>query len=179
VRRFKDEDGNITTKANADMDLAIDALLQARNLDRIILVTGDGDFLRLIIALQNMGCRVEVIGFHNVSKELREVADSYISGFLVPGLLPISGSYGENGDQWQRGTVANFNQERGFGFFRYYRLHQKTLQSETVFFHLSKSTLGSDHFFQEPHRIFEFRVVENPANNNRSEAWDIRLLKEG
>ena len=92
VRRFKDEDGNITTKANADMDLAIDALLQARNLDRIILLTGDGDFLRLIIALQNMGCRVEVIGFHNVSKELREVADSYISGFLVPGLLPIVGS---------------------------------------------------------------------------------------
>ena len=32
--------------------------------------------------------------------------------------------------------------------------------------------------FQEPHRIFEFRVVENPANNNRSEAWDIRLIKE-
>ena len=92
VRRFKDEDGNITTKANADMDLAIDALLQARNLDRIILLTGDGDFLRLIIALQNMGCRVEVIGFHNVSKELREVADSYISGFLVPGLLPIIGA---------------------------------------------------------------------------------------
>jgi hypothetical protein len=53
------------------------------------------------------------------------------------------------------------------------------LQSETVFFHLSKSTLPSDHFFQERHRIFEFRVVENPANNNRSEACDIRLLKEG
>ena len=179
VRRFKDEDGNITTKANADMDLAIDALLQARNLDRIILLTGDGDFLRLIIALQNTGCRVEVIGFHNVSKELREVADSYISGFLVPGLLPIAGSHGENGEQWQRGTVANFNQERGFGFFRYYRLQDSKLQSETVFFHLSKSTLASDHFFQEPHRIFEFRVVENPANNDRSEAWDIRLLKEG
>ena len=180
VRRFKDEDGNITTKANADMDLAIDALLQARNLDRIILLTGDGDFLRLIIALQNMGCRVEVIGFHNVSKELREVADSYISGFLVPGLLPIVGSNsGDSSDQWQRGTVANFNQDRGFGFFRYYRLQNNALQSETIFFHLSKSTLASDHFFQEPHRIFEFRVVDNPANNNRSEAWDIRLLKEG
>jgi cold shock CspA family protein len=120
---------------------------------------------------------VEVIGFHNVSKELREVADSYISGFLVPGLLPITGS--DNGDQWQRGTVANFNQERGFGFFRYFRLQDSVLQSETVFFHLSKSTLASDHFFQEPHRIFEFRIVENPANNNRSEASDIRLLKEG
>lgn len=179
VRRFKDEDGNITTKANADMDLAIDALLQARNLDRIILLTGDGDFLRLIVALQNMGCRVEVIGFHNVNKELREMADSYISGFLVPGLLPIAGAgFSENGEGWQRGTVANFNQERGFGFFRYYRLQDNKLQAETLFFHCSKSTLGSDHYFQESHRIFEFRIVDNPANNNRSEAWDIRLLKE-
>lgn len=178
VRRFKDEDGNITTKANADMDLAIDALLQARNLDRIILLTGDGDFLRLIIALQNMGCRVEVIGFHNVSKELREVADSFLSGFLVPGLLPIAGLQGDSIERWQRGTVANFNQDRGFGFFRYYRMVDNALQSETVFFHLSKSTLGSDHFFQEPHRIFEFRVEDNPANGNRPEAWEIRLLKE-
>ena len=179
VRRFQDEDGNITTKANADMDLAIDALLQARNLDRIILLTGDGDFLRLVVALQNMGCRVEVIGFHNVSKELREGADSYISGFLVPGLMPIAGAQGEGADRWQRGTVANYNPDRGFGFFRYYRLVDNALRAETVFFHLSKSTLPSDHFFQEPHRIYEFRVVENPANSNRSEAWDIRLLKEG
>ena len=179
VRRFKDEDGNITTKANADMDLAIDALLQARNLDRIMLLTGDGDFLRLVVALQNMGCRVEVIGFHNVSKELREGADSYISGFLVPGLMPIAGAQGEGADRWQRGTVANYNPDRGFGFFRYYRLVDNALRAETVFFHLSKSTLPSDHFFQEPHRIYEFRVVENPANSTRSEAWDIRLLKEG
>ena len=179
VRRFQDEDGNITTKANADMDLAIDALLQARNLDRIILLTGDGDFLRLVVALQNIGCRVEVIGFHNVSKELREGADAYISGFLVPGLLPIVGAQGDTADQWQRGTVANYNPDRGFGFFRYYRLVDNALRAETVFFHLSKSTLPSDHFFQEPHRIYEFRVVENPANSNRSEAWDIRLLKEG
>jgi uncharacterized LabA/DUF88 family protein len=179
VRRFQDEDGNITTKANADMDLAIDALLQARNLDRIILLTGDGDFLRLVVALQNMGCRVEVIGFHNVSKDLREGADSYLSGFLVPGLLPITGVQGDSADQWQRGAVVNYNPDRGFGFFRYYWLVDNALRPETVFFHLSKSTLPSDHFFQEPHRIFEFRVVENPANANRSEAWDIRLLREG
>jgi uncharacterized LabA/DUF88 family protein len=57
VKRFVDDEGVQTTKANADMDLAIDALLQARNLDRIILLTGDGDFLRLVLALQNMGCR--------------------------------------------------------------------------------------------------------------------------
>ncbi|WP_035247544.1 LabA-like NYN domain-containing protein [Desulfogranum mediterraneum] len=179
VRRFQDEDGNITTKANADMDLAIDALLQARNLDRIILLTGDGDFIRLVIALQNMGCRVEVIGFHNVSGALREVADSYLSGYLIPGLLPIIPSQAhDSGEEWQRGTVANFNMDRGFGFFRYYRLRENRLSAETIFFHLSKSTLGSDQYFLDFGRIFEFRIVQNPANENRSEAWDIRLLKE-
>ena len=90
VKRFVDEAGEITTKANADMDLAIDALLQSRNLDRVILVSGDGDFARLVNALQNKGCRVEVIGFKNVSGELREAADFYLSGFLIPGLLPIA-----------------------------------------------------------------------------------------
>jgi uncharacterized LabA/DUF88 family protein/cold shock CspA family protein len=177
VRRYEDEEGNITTKANADMDLAIDALLQARNLDRIILLTGDGDFIRLVTALQNMGCRVEVIGFHNVSFELREAADSFLSGFLIPGLLPIN-TPSHNGGPWKRGSVIHFNQEKGFGFFRYYELEAGGLAPKSVFFHLSKSTLDNDHCFQDNQRIFEFRIVENPNNENRSEAWDIRLIRE-
>jgi len=52
------------------------------------------------------------------------------------------------------------------------------LQSNTVFFHRSNSTLDSDHYFQEWSRIFEFRIMNNPANNNRSEARDIRLIQE-
>jgi uncharacterized LabA/DUF88 family protein/cold shock CspA family protein len=178
VKRYRDEEGNVTTKANADMDLAIDALLQARNLDKIILVTGDGDFIRLVTALQNMGCRVEVIGFLNVSHELREAADAYLSGFLIPGLLPIQTNSQDDDGEWQRGTVANFNPDRGFGFFRYFRMQESVLKPETVFFHLSKSTLEGDHLFQDPNRIFEFRLVNNPSNDNRSEAWDIRLVKE-
>lgn len=186
VRRYEDEEGNVTTKANADMDLAIDALLQARNLDRIILLTGDGDFIRLVTALQNMGCRVDVIGFNNVSRELREVADSFLSGFLIPGLLPFHSeetphhmNMQEQSGEWQRGTVANFNADRGFGFFRFFRMDEHhILTPETVFFHLSKSTLEGDYYFQDPTRIFEFRIVENPSNEGRSEAWDIRLVRE-
>uniref|UniRef100_UPI004055B08E LabA-like NYN domain-containing protein n=1 Tax=Candidatus Electronema sp. TaxID=2698783 RepID=UPI004055B08E len=182
VRRYEDEDGNVTTKANADMDLAIDALLQARNLDRVILLTGDGDFIRLVTALQNMGCRVDVIGFNNVSRELRESADSFLSGFLIPGLLPFQPdeTHHDQPGEWQRGTVANFNADRGFGFFRFFRMITEThsLKPETVFFHLSKSTLEGDYYFQDPTRIFEFRVVENPHNEGRSEAWDIRLVRE-
>lgn len=178
VKRFRDEDGVVTTKANADMDLAIDALLQARNLDRILLLTGDGDFIRLVIALQNMGCRVEVIGFDNVSNELKEAADSYISGFLIPGLLPIQNGSGHDSDNnWQRGTVINYNQGRGYGFLRYFKLEDGSLTNHTVFFHHSKSALATDNYFLDQSRIFEFRIVDNPENNNRTEALDVRLIK--
>jgi uncharacterized LabA/DUF88 family protein len=172
VKRFVDDEGVMTTKANADMDLAIDALQQARNLDRIILLTGDSDFIRLVIALQNMGCRVEVIGFNNVSQDLKEAADSFISGFLIPGLLPM----GPETSLRQRGTPAKYNQDRGFGFMRYYVMAREGLQTETVFFHCSKSNVASDVVFLDSSNIFEFDIVQNPENNNRTEAVHITLL---
>lgn len=174
VKHFIDDEGIMTTKANADMDLAIDALLQARNLDRIILLTGDGDFIRLVLALQNMGCRVEVIAFNNVSNELREVADSFLSGFLVPGLLPMHVPPGENR---QRGISINYNPDRGFGFLRYYTFTKEGLTPESVFFHCSKSNVANDALFLDSTHIFEFSIVTNPENN-RTEASEIRLLEE-
>ena len=174
VKHFVDDEGILTTKANADMDLAIDALLQARNLDRIILLTGDGDFIRLVLALQNMGCRVEVIGFNNVSHELREAADSFLSGFLIPGLLPIS----SNTENRQRGIAINYNPERGFGFMRYYSLGQNGLTPHSVFFHCSKAVDVNDSLFTDSTRVFEFSIVKNVENNSRTEAWDIHLVDE-
>jgi uncharacterized LabA/DUF88 family protein len=175
VKHFVDDEGILTTKANADMDLAIDALLQARNLDRIILLTGDSDFVRLVLALQNMGCRVDVIAFKNVSNELKEAADSYLSGFLIPGLLPMSAVNDENR---QRGVSINYNSERGFGFMRYYIVDETGLQPETVFFHCSKSNVSNDSLFLDSSNIFEFSIVTNPDNDSRTEAWDIKLLEE-
>jgi len=175
VKHFVDDEGILTTKANADMDLAIDALLQARNLDRIILLTGDGDFIRLVLALQNMGCRVDVIAFKNASNELKEVADSYLSGYLIPGLLPIHSASGENR---QRGVPINYKSERGFGFMRYYTLDERGLIPETVFFHCSKSNAQNDTIFLDSSKVFEFTIVETAANNGRTEAWDISLIEE-
>ncbi|MEJ2033148.1 MAG: NYN domain-containing protein [Deltaproteobacteria bacterium] len=175
VKRYVDEEGVVTSKANADMDLAIDALLQSRNLDRIILLSGDGDFLRLITALQNKGCRVEVIGFKNVSNALREAADRYVSGFLVPGLLPIANV--PDGEGWRRGTPLNYSSIKGFGFFRYYHLGPAGLTNDTVFFHRSKAPSDLDpQVFLNPMNIFEFRIVPNPLNDNRPEASDIRAM---
>jgi uncharacterized LabA/DUF88 family protein len=61
VKRFYDHEGQVVMKANADLDLAVDALLQAENLDYILLGSGDGDFNRLVRALQNKGKRVDVL----------------------------------------------------------------------------------------------------------------------
>jgi uncharacterized LabA/DUF88 family protein len=174
VKHFVDDEGILTTKANADMDLAIDALLQARNLDRILLLTGDGDFIRLVQALQNMGCRVEVIAFNNVSSELKEEADSFLSGFLIPGLLPIQ----NEGEGWHRGFPINYNADRGFGFMRYYTLQQDGLETVSVFFHCSKSNVTSDSLFLDSNNVFEFKIVANPENNNKTEALDIRSIDE-
>lgn len=177
VQRYVDEDGTVTTKANADMDLAIDAILQSRNLDRILLVTGDGDFLRLVTALQNKGCRVEVIGFNNVSTALKEEADFFLPGFLVPGLLPIIGE--RENEEWQRGTVATYKTERGFGFMRYYLLGLKGLETRTVFFHCSKSLYENDpQIFASQGKIFEFQICPTPKDTNKLEAVNIRLFND-
>ncbi len=170
VKHFVDDEGILTTKANADMDLAIDALLQARNLDRVILLTGDGDFIRLVLALQNMGCRVEVIGFNNVSNELKEAADSYLSGYLIPGLLPVA----ENRERERlRGIPINYNAERGFGFMKYYSLEEDGLKAESVFFHCSKAIDVQDSMFLDSSNIFEFSLTENTDGGRRTEAVNI------
>lgn len=91
VRRFRDDEGNLVAKANADLDMAVDALLQAENLDYLLLGTGDGDFLRLAQALQNRGRRVDLLSFSNTSGQLRQQVDTWFPGYLLPGLLAVPG----------------------------------------------------------------------------------------
>jgi hypothetical protein len=171
VQRYTNSNGEVTVKANVDMNLGIDALLQSRNLDRIILLTGDGDFCHLITALQNRGCRVEVIGFLNVSKKLKEAADYYLSGFMIPGLLPTS----DNGSII-RGAPVNYWQEKGFGFFRYLVMGEEGLVEKEVFFHHShlEEDLHSD-ILSRPTNIFEYRVVPSTVKEGDEMATEISL----
>lgn len=123
VTWYVDETGNKFGKANTDLDMAVDALLQSENLDKVVLATGDGDFIQVIRALQNKGCRVEAVAFRNVSSNLRREADLYMSGYLVPNLLPIENTevkktWGETGSR-VRGVCYSYNQAKGFGFMRY------------------------------------------------------------
>ena len=84
IHWYIDEEGNRIAKANSDLDLAVDALLQAEQLDRVLIASGDGDFVQVVRALQNRGCRLEIVALENVSNRLKQESDLYISGFLIP-----------------------------------------------------------------------------------------------
>ena len=55
VKWYHDESGNRFGKANSDLDMAVDALLQSENLERVLLVTGDGDFVQVVRASGKAG----------------------------------------------------------------------------------------------------------------------------
>ena len=70
--------GDGKVKANLDIELVVDLMKTARNLDVAIIVSGDGDFAPAIRAVQEMGVRCEVISFRgNTSSDLIEVADLF------------------------------------------------------------------------------------------------------
>ncbi len=123
VRWFIDDQGNRYGKSNADLDMAVDALMQSERLDYVLMVTGDGDFIQVVRALQSKGCRVEALAFQNVAHELKNEADIFTSGYLVPGLLPIDIHHKENGNIIKRGFCYNFHHnkdlKKGYGFMRY------------------------------------------------------------
>ena len=111
VKRYRDTEGELVTKANSDLDLAVDALLQSDNLDYVLLGSGDGDFLRLVRALQNRGKRVDLLSFANTNTQLKREVDFHFSGFLVPNLVRT-----EEPTNRQRGIMHAVNEERGYGF---------------------------------------------------------------
>lgn len=72
-------------KADWDVGIVIDAIRIAPNVDALVLVSGDGDFIALVEYLKNQGKRVEVLAFgKSASGKLKEVADEFIDLGLYP-----------------------------------------------------------------------------------------------
>ncbi|MCB1759799.1 MAG: NYN domain-containing protein [Gammaproteobacteria bacterium] len=189
VRRYTDDEGNITTKANADLDLAVDAMLQAENLDLVLLVTGDGDFLQVVEALQNRGCRVELLGFKNVSRRLQQQADAFYRGYLIPDLLPFAhdprNEWGTPGF-YVRGVCTKWFGDKGFGFLRFIKTISPNLwitdprdsdsPYESVFCHANElvdNLTAEDMNNRES--VFEF-YLEEGETDKRLVAKNVRLL---
>lgn len=83
IKEFTDSQGRRKSKGSVDIDLAIDALEMADKVDHVLLFSGDGDFRRLVEAIQRRGVRVTVVSTIKaqppmVADELRRQADNFI-----------------------------------------------------------------------------------------------------
>jgi len=83
VKEFTDGSGRRKIKGNMDIELAMDMMELADRLDHAVLFSGDGDFRRLVEAVQRRGVRVTVISSVRaqppmISDELRRQADNFV-----------------------------------------------------------------------------------------------------
>ncbi|MGH6974996.1 MAG: NYN domain-containing protein [Stellaceae bacterium] len=83
TKEFTDAMGRRKIKGNMDIELAIDVMEMAQYLDHIVLFSGDGDFRRLVDAVQRKGVRVTVVSTIRsappmVADELRRQADMFV-----------------------------------------------------------------------------------------------------
>ncbi|MBC6405024.1 MAG: NYN domain-containing protein [Rhodospirillales bacterium] len=83
LKEFTDPLGRRKIKGNMDIELAIDMMEMAPWLDHIVLLSGDGDFRRLVEAVQRKGIRVTVISTIStqpsmIADELRRQADNFV-----------------------------------------------------------------------------------------------------
>jgi uncharacterized LabA/DUF88 family protein len=75
--------GRRKIKGNMDIELAIDLMEMAEHIDNAVLFSGDGDFRRLVEAVQRKGIRVTVVSTVRsqpamVADELRRQADNFV-----------------------------------------------------------------------------------------------------
>nr|WP_291297930.1 NYN domain-containing protein [Elioraea sp.] len=83
AKEFTDSTGRRRVKGNMDIELAIDMLEMAPHVNHIVLFSGDGDFRRLIEAVQRKGVRVTVVSTIKtqpvlIADELRRQCDQFV-----------------------------------------------------------------------------------------------------
>lgn len=83
TKEFTDSTGRRKIKGNMDIELAVDVMEMAENVDHIVIISGDGDFRRLVEAVQRRGVRVSIVSSIRtsppmVADELRRQADQFI-----------------------------------------------------------------------------------------------------
>lgn len=103
TKEFTDPSGERVIKGNMDVELAIDMLELADHVDHIVLFSGDGDFRRVVEAVQRRGVRVTICSSLRssppmIADELRRQADQFLE------LADMQGSFGRatshrSGDQ--------------------------------------------------------------------------------
>lgn len=101
TKEFTDSAGRRKIKGNMDIELAIDVLEMAEHLDHVVIFSGDGDFRRLVEAVQRKGLRVTVVSTVRsqppmVADELRRQADNFVELEDLRGAIARDSSHGHH-----------------------------------------------------------------------------------
>ena len=83
LREYTDSQGRRRVKGSMDIELAIDVMEMSERVDHIVIFSGDGDFRKLVEAVQRKGRRVSVVSTIRtqppmVADDLRRQADNFI-----------------------------------------------------------------------------------------------------
>ena len=84
AKRYTEYNTGVTrTKGNMDIEIAVDMMEISGHVDHIVLFSGDGDFRRLVEAVQRKGARVTVVSTVKsqppmASDDLRRQADTFV-----------------------------------------------------------------------------------------------------
>jgi uncharacterized LabA/DUF88 family protein len=110
TKEFTDAFGQRKIKGNMDIELAIDVMEMAEHLDHVVLFSGDGDFRRLVEAIQRRGVRVTIVSTIRskppmVADELRRQADNFVELLdLQPSIQRILPGREDRNNQAQNNT---------------------------------------------------------------------------
>ena len=105
VKEFTDENGRRKIKGNMDIEIAVDMLNISENLDHVILFSGDGDFRRLLEAVQRRGVRATVVSSNKtqpsmIADELRRQADQFVDLIDLKDVVGRPSSGKPESDPW-------------------------------------------------------------------------------
>jgi uncharacterized LabA/DUF88 family protein len=83
AREYTDAAGRKRLRGDMDIEIAVDVLAMAAHADHVVLFSGDGDFRRLVEAVQAKGVRVTVVSTMKsqpamASDDLRRQADTFV-----------------------------------------------------------------------------------------------------
>jgi uncharacterized LabA/DUF88 family protein len=82
VKLYEQEDGSTKRKANCDVDMAFYLMKEQERFDRVLVLSGDGDFLPVLKYLKEIGKEVIILGRGNrTAKEIKRFAGSNFRDF--------------------------------------------------------------------------------------------------
>ena len=116
TKEFTDASGRRKLKGNMDIELAIDVMEMAEHLDHVVIFSGDGDFRRLVEAVQRNGRRVTVVSTVRsqppmVADELRRQADNFIELQDIQPDIQRRADPAQNQDRNNAGPSGDFDSQ--------------------------------------------------------------------